>query len=57
MLDIDVKALVDELAAKYPAEVLTEIVRAGIAKGILEGLAGRKIQGTIAGVPVDITIA
>jgi hypothetical protein len=57
MLDIDVRQLIDELALKYPKEALTEIIHDGIAKGILDGLAGRKITGTIAGIPVDITIA
>ena len=39
MLDIDVKQLVDELALKYPAEVL----QAAITKGLQDALVGRTI--------------
>ncbi len=39
MLDIDVKALVDELAAKYPADVL----ETAITNGLKNALVGRTI--------------
>jgi hypothetical protein len=58
LINIDAAALVDEAAKVLPG-ALDPVLAKAIDKLIadLQGvLVGRKITGTIAGIPVDITI-